>query len=167
MIKTTVFTLLMCSMCFLALKCGEANGMEANSIVTEELCDILSKAAREESKRLGIDISFAIADEDGSLLYFKRMGDSIPISVKLVPNKAYTAAKVRTATENLISEVAQGGSLYAINTVDSQLVVISGGFPLFAQGKCVGAIGVGGGTWDQDIQIGKYVIKVFEQTIQQ
>ena len=34
-------------------------------ILTDELCDTLCKAAREKSKQLGIDISFAVCDEHG------------------------------------------------------------------------------------------------------
>lgn len=34
-------------------------------ILTDELCDKLCAAAREKSKEIGIDISFAVSDENG------------------------------------------------------------------------------------------------------
>lgn len=34
-------------------------------ILTDEICDKLCAAAREKSKEIGIDISFAVSDENG------------------------------------------------------------------------------------------------------
>ena len=34
-------------------------------ILTDELCDKLCAAAKEKSREIGIDISFAISDENG------------------------------------------------------------------------------------------------------
>ena len=42
----------------------------------------------------------------------------------------------------------------------------AGGYPLFADGKIVGAIGVGGGTEAQDCEIAEHVVKVFEELIE-
>ena len=39
---------------------------------------------------------------------------------------------------------------------------VGGGYPLFADGKIVGAIGVGGGTEAQDCEIAEHVVRVFE-----
>ena len=44
-------------------------------ILTDELCDKLCASAREKSKELGIDISFAISDENGLPRAYRRYGD--------------------------------------------------------------------------------------------
>ncbi|MEQ6310522.1 MAG: heme-binding protein [Pseudomonadales bacterium] len=46
-----------------------------------------------------------------------------------------------------------------INTADPRVVLFAGGYPLFVNGKFVGAFGVGGGSWDQDEKIGQTVLK--------
>ena len=61
-------------------------------VLTDELCDKLCAAAREKSKEIGIDISFAISDENGLPRAYRRYGDALVLSITLVPGKAYTAA---------------------------------------------------------------------------
>ena len=43
-------------------------------ILTDELCDRLCAAAREKSKEIGIDISFAVSDENGLPRVYRRYG---------------------------------------------------------------------------------------------
>ena len=47
-----------------------------NEILSDKLCDRLCAAAREKSKELGIDISFAIADRHGLPRVYRRYGDA-------------------------------------------------------------------------------------------
>ena len=51
----------------------------------------------------------------------------------------------------------------AIQTNDPRITWVAGGYPLFVNGKIVGAIGVGGGTEDEDCTIAEYVVSVFEE----
>lgn len=46
-------------------------------ILTDELCDRLCAAAHEKSKELGIDISFAICDENGLPRAYRRYGEAL------------------------------------------------------------------------------------------
>lgn len=134
----------------------------AGCVLTDETCDILCNAAREKSREMGLDISFAIADSDGLPRLFRRFGDALVLSATLVPCKAYTSAVTQTPTGNLATCVADGGDLMGMNTCDRRLTVVAGGFPLFVDGKIVGAIGVGGGSKEQDIEIAEYVLAQFE-----
>ena len=51
---------------------------------TDELCDRLCAAAREKSRELGIDISFAISDKHGLPRVYRRYGDALVLSSTLV-----------------------------------------------------------------------------------
>ena len=53
----------------------------------------------------------------------------------------------------------------AIQANDSCITLVAGGYPLFVQGKIAGGIGVGGGTEEQDCQIGEYVVSQFESLV--
>ena len=53
-------------------------------ILTDELCDKLCAAAREKSKEIGIDISFAISDENGLPRVYRRYGEALVLSITLV-----------------------------------------------------------------------------------
>lgn len=132
-------------------------------ILTDELCDALCAAAREKSEELGIDISFAISDENGLPRAFRRYGDALVLSITLVPGKAYTAAVTQCRTKDVAACAKEGGPLMAIQTNDPKITLVAGGYPLFADGKIAGGIGVGGGTEEQDCAIAEYVVSVFNK----
>lgn len=132
-------------------------------ILTDELCDRLCAAAREKSKELGIDISFAISDEHGLPRAYRRYGEALILSITLVPGKAYTAAVTQCKTKDVAAAAAEGAALMAIQTNDPRITLVSGGYPLFADGKIAGGIGVGGGTEEQDCTIAEYVLSIFNE----
>lgn len=132
-------------------------------ILTDDLCDKLCAAAREKSRELGIDISFAISDENGLPRVYRRYGQALVLSITLVPGKAYTAAVTQCKTKDVAAAAAEGASLMSIQTNDPKITLVAGGYPLFANGKIAGGIGVGGGTEAQDCAIAEYVVAVFNE----
>lgn len=134
-------------------------------VLTDELCDRLCAAAWEKSKEIGIDISFAVCDESGLPRVYRRYGEALVLSIALVPGKAYTAAVTQCRTKDVATAAAEGSPLMAIQTNDARITLVAGGYPLFAKGKIVGGIGVGGGTEEQDCAIAEYVLSVFEQLV--
>jgi glc operon protein GlcG len=136
-------------------------------ILTDELCDKLCGAAKEKSRESGIDISFAIYDADGLPRVYRRYGEALVLSITLVPGKAHTAAVTQCETKDVAAAAAEGGSLMAIQTSDPRITLVSGGYPIFADGKIAGGIGVGGGTEEQDCEIAEYVVSVFNNSVNQ
>lgn len=134
-------------------------------VLTDELCDRLCEAAKEKSRELGIDISFAVSDENGLPRVYRRYGEALVLSITLVPGKAYTAAVTQCRTRDVAACAAEGASLMAIQANDPRITLVAGGYPLFAGGKIAGGIGVGGGTEAQDCEIAEYVVSVFEQMV--
>lgn len=132
-------------------------------VLTDELCDKLCLAAREKSREMGIDISFAVCDENGLPRVFRRYGEALVLSITLVPGKAYTAAITQCKTKDLAAYSVEGGSLMGIQSNDSKITLVAGGLPLFANGTIVGGIGVGGGTEEQDLAIAEYVVSTFNK----
>lgn len=136
-------------------------------ILTDELCDQLCAAAREKSRELGLDISFAVSDEHGLPRVYRRYGEALVLSITLVPGKAYTAAVTQCKTKDVAAAAAEGASLMAIQANDPRITLVAGGYPLFVDGKIAGGIGVGGGTEEQDCAIAEYVVSVFQKLTQQ
>lgn len=132
-------------------------------ILTDELCDKLCAAAHEKGKQAGVDISFAIYDENGLPRAYRRYGEALVLSITLVPGKAYTAAVTQCKTKDVAAAAAEGAPLMAIQTNDPQITLVAGGYPLFCNGKIAGGIGVGGGSEQQDCEIAEYVVSVFEE----
>ena len=132
-------------------------------VLTNELCDQLCAAALNKSREIGIDISFAIYDENGLPRVYRRYGEALVLSITLVPGKAYTAAVTQCKTKDVAAAAAEGQPLMSIQTNDPRITLVAGGYPLFAKGKIAGGIGVGGGTEEQDCAIAEYVVSVFEE----
>lgn len=132
-------------------------------ILTDELCDKLCEAAKQKSREMDVDINFAICDNNGLPKAYRRYGEALVLSITLVPGKAYTSAVTQCKTKDVADCSAEGGSLMAIQTTDSRITLVAGGYPLFVNGKIAGAIGVGGGTEEQDCLIAEYVVSVFEE----
>lgn len=130
------------------------------------MCDALCKAALRKSEELGIDISFAVCDRHGLPRVYRRYGEALVLSITLVPAKAYTAAVTQSKTKDLAPLVAEGGALMGIHANDARIMLVAGGYLLFAGGQIAGGIGVGGGTEEQDCAIAEYVVDVFEQMVQ-
>ena len=91
-------------------------------ILTDGLCDRLCAAAREKSRELGIDISFAISDENGLPRAYRRYGDALVLNITLVPGKAYTSAVTQCRTKDVAACAAEGGSLMAIQANDPKVM---------------------------------------------
>lgn len=135
-------------------------------ILTNELCANLSDAALKKSKELGIDISFAICDENGLLKVFHRFGEALVLSITLVPGKAYTSAITQSKTKDIALLAKEENSLMAIQSNDPKITLVAGGYPLFVNNKIAGGIGVGGGTEEQDCIIAEYVLSVFADLVE-
>lgn len=132
-------------------------------ILTDELCGKLVFSAKEKAQESGIDIRFAICDENGLLKYFQRFGNALVLSITLVPGKAYTSAITQSKTKDIAHLAKEGNALMAIQSNDPKITLVAGGYPLFVNGKIAGGIGVGGGTEEQDCMIAEYVLSKFEK----
>ncbi len=120
-------------------------------------------AAREKSKEVGIDISFAISDENGLPRVYRRYGEGLVLSITFVVGKTYTATVTQCKTKDIVACTAEGVSFMSIQTTDSRITLVAGEDPLFVNGKIAGGIGVGGGTEEQDYEIAEYIISVFNE----
>lgn len=58
---------------------------------------------------------------------------------------------------------AEGASLMAIQTNVPRIILVAGGYLLFAGGKIAG--GVGGGSEAQDCEIAEYVVSAFNEAM--
>jgi uncharacterized protein GlcG (DUF336 family) len=96
------------------------------------------------------NISVAVVDTHGALLYFERMEDTQYASNDIAINKAKTAATYRRPTRVFMDVINKGGPATA--TLGGGLTASPGGNPVFVDGRVVGAVGVSGVTGDQDEQ---------------
>jgi len=108
-----------------------------------------------------VPMVLTVVDAAGQLVEFRRMDGALVISTTLAPNKAYTAAAVRMATHELAGLAQPGGPLFGIETNIPKLTLIGGGLPLMRDGVLVGAVGVSGGSVEQDIDVAQSMANSF------
>lgn len=78
-------------------------------------------------------------------------------------NKAYTARAFDIPTKDLAKESEPGKQFYGIHVSNrGRVMIFAGGIPLKHEGKVVGAIGVSGGTGDQDQSVAEAGAEAFQ-----
>ena len=155
----------------------EMNNME--SIVREVLKQVkaapsmnlkLAKALMEkveaEAARIGVKAVVAVSDAAGRPIAVHCMGGAYIGSYDIAVNKTYTSVAFQMSTATLAELAAPGGSLYGIqHTNQGQIVIFGGGEPLYVDDVLIGAIGVSGGTAEQDITLATYGKEVLKEVI--
>jgi uncharacterized protein GlcG (DUF336 family) len=120
-------------------------------MVTLETARRLTAAAEEKANEIGVAMCIAVVDAGADLVSFQRMDGGWLGSIDIAINKAYTARAFDMSTEELGNMAQSGEPLFGIHTTnDVRIIVFAGGIPLARDGSVVGAIGVSGGTPDQD-----------------
>ena len=104
-----------------------------------------------EARKNNWTMAVAVADPSGELVYFERMDNTQTGSVSVAQDKARSAAMFKRPTKAFQDVVAAGGEGLRILALRGATPV-EGGIPLMIDGKIVGAIGVSGGTSQQDAQ---------------
>lgn len=115
-------------------------------------CLAVIAAAEEEAARIGARVSIAIVDAGGNLKAFLRMDGAEIAGPTLAVDKAYTAVANRTSTDELARLAAPGGPLFGLHAnSNGRFVIFGGGVPVAVDDVVTGAIGVSGGTVQEDI----------------
>lgn len=114
----------------------------------------LGYVAETAAANLGVAMAIALVDGEGCLQYFLRMEGALPASTDIAMSKAYTAAALRMTTEELGRLALPGGPLYGIqHTRGGRIILFGGGIPLRLQDRVAGAIGISGGTVEDDVRV--------------
>jgi uncharacterized protein GlcG (DUF336 family) len=120
------------------------------TITYEAACQVLDAAAR-HARSLGVAVCIAVADRAGHLVTFARLDGAPLLSAQIAQDKAYSVAAFGgLATHewwNMIQD--EPPVLHGILKTD-RLVVFGGGVPVHADGALIGAVGVSGGSAQQD-----------------
>ncbi|QNK54127.1 heme-binding protein [Dermacoccus sp. PAMC28757] len=119
-------------------------------------------AAEAESSTQGQPSNIAVVDAGGNLVAHVRMDGAWLGSIDISINKAFTARAFDTATKDLGDLAQPGEQFYGIHASnDGRVMIFAGGIPLERDGQVVGAVGVSGGTGDQDQAVAEAAASAF------
>jgi len=122
--------------------------------ITTESAKLVAAAAIAEARNNRWTMAIAIVDPGGHLVYFEKMQDTQTGSVDPAIDKARTSALFRRPTKLFQDAVAGGGEGLRVLRLTG-VTPIEGGVPIIVDGKVVGAIGVSGGSSEQDGQVAR------------
>ena len=137
------------------------SSIDMDSNLSLEKARKIIRAGERKAKEMNIAAVFAVVNPEGNLIIEERMDNAILVSIEVAYKKAYTAAALKLNTEDLTALVQPGAMFYGLQS-DSKYIVFGGGMLLKINGKIVGAVGVSGGSAQEDMEIAKACIKAFE-----
>jgi uncharacterized protein GlcG (DUF336 family) len=121
--------------------------------ITAEFAQQLIDSAEQKAVTDGKPMVIAVVDREGTLKAFVRMDGAPLLSVEIAQNKAYTAAAFGLATHAWFDFI-KGDEPLRLGIVHTErLVTFGGGFPIVVDGEVVGAIGVSGGHYTDDMAV--------------
>ncbi|MDC5699026.1 heme-binding protein [Intrasporangium calvum] len=111
-------------------------------------------AALERAAELGVPVNVAVTDPSGALLAFARMDGAPLLSSGIAQDKAWTVSAFNgIATHEFFDLIKDEPALREGIVHRERLVVFGGGVPVRVDGVLVGAVGVSGGSAEQDREI--------------
>ena len=114
----------------------------------------IAASAIAEAAKNNWTMAVAILDTGGNLVYFEKMDGTQTGSVRVAISKGRSAVLFKRPTKAFQDMLAAGGEGLRMLRLEGA-VPIEGGLPLLMDGKIVGAIGVSGGTSQQDGLVAK------------
>jgi len=121
------------------------------------------EACRAKATELGKAFVIAVCDESGRSKATLAMDGAPLVSSQVAIDKAYTAAGFGIPTDGWFDFIKDDEPLrLGAPTGIDRLVVFGGGIPLTVDGAIVGAVGVSGGHYSEDMEVASAGVAAFE-----
>lgn len=119
-------------------------------------------AGEAKATEIGQPMNIAVVDAGGNLVAHARMDGAWIGSIDISINKAYTSRAFDIATKDLAEYAQSGGQFFGIHSSNNgRVMIFAGGIPLRRAGAVVGAVGVSGGTGEQDQAVAEAAAAAF------
>ena len=114
----------------------------------------IAERAEARSAELGVPVVIAAADAGGNLMLLHRVEGALLASIEIAINKAWSAVAFQAPTATLGPLATEDGPFPGLaDTNSGRVVLFGGGVPVHVDGELAGAIGISGGTAEQDVDI--------------
>lgn len=108
-------------------------------------------AAEKKATEISQPMNIAVVDGGGNLVSHVRMDEAWIGSIDIAINKAFTSRAFDIPTKDLAQHSQSGDQFFGIHACNhGRVMVLAGGIPLKRDGKTVSAVGVSGGSAEQD-----------------
>lgn len=124
-----------------------------------QLAKEVAERVETEASRIKVAVSVTVADPHGNVVLQHRMNGALGFSMLFSERKAYTSAMTRKNTSDIFPLVQPGKELFHMMSQE-RFCAMGGGAPLDLGGDFYGAVGVSGGTVDEDVSILERALKI-------
>lgn len=115
----------------------------------------INKRITKAAALLDKKVSISVLDSSGTIILMSRADGIGPHNIEAARRKAYTALSTKTTTLSLLRNVEINPDTKNLNTI-SELLLLSGGVPIWYKGNIIGSVGIaGGGSSENDDLIAK------------
>ena len=131
-------------------------------MMTLDKAQMVLKAAIAKAKEIGQPMNIAVVDAGTNLTAFMRMDGAWLGSIDIAINKAFTAKAFDLSTLELGRNSQPGDQFFGIYVSNhSRVMIFAGGIPIKENGQVAGAIGVSGGSGEQDQKVAEAAVAAF------
>ena len=117
--------------------------------INVETAEKLTQACVEFAKRNNQAVTVFILSPTGQIVHSYRMDGQVPINIETAELKAKSVLYTRDSSHARANQVANNLSLQMLWAALG-VFPVSGGLPIIVDGQLIGAIGVGGGSKDEE-----------------
>ncbi|WP_372624676.1 GlcG/HbpS family heme-binding protein [Falsiroseomonas sp.] len=116
-------------------------------------------AAIAKSRELKKANCIAIVNEAGQLKAFHAMDGAPHLAIQIAQDKAYTASSFGIPTHSWWDFIKGDPPLLHGIVHTPRLVIFGGGYPVMEEGQMIGAIGVSGGHYSDDMEVARAALE--------
>lgn len=134
--------------------------------MTLSLAKAIIEKIERRAEEMGLAVVIVVSDAAGRPTAVHCMDGAYIASYDIAVNKTFTAAGLKMSTAKLAQLSQPGQPLYGIqHTNGGKIVIFGGGEPLETEGKIIGALGVSGGSAEEDTALAAYGRDIFKEVI--
>ncbi|MFH8379111.1 heme-binding protein [Streptomyces cyaneofuscatus] len=135
--------------------------IKTESVSLEDARRVIA-AGEAKADEIGSPSNIAVVDVGGNLVAHIRMDEAWIGSVDISISKAFTSRAFDISTADLAANAGPGEQFFGINASNNgRVMIFAGGVPLRHGGRIVGAVGVSGGSGEQDQTVAEAAATAF------
>ena len=151
---SSILLLFLALICWVQSYAQDSQKLQLPGDITATQATSILQTAKQLAEAQGILINIAIVDAGANLKGFLRMDGSYLGSIDIAIKKAKTARYFNCSTGDLGKISQPGGDIYNVEFSNQGLITFPGGIPIKdKEGVIIGAIGISGGSIEQDHSI--------------
>ncbi|MEM5300001.1 heme-binding protein [Burkholderia sp. JPY481] len=132
-------------------------------LITSCQAQTVIDGAEEKARDLGLPVVIVVVDAGAHLKALRRMDGAVLASIYIAIRKASTAVLFQANSEAVWEFCKPGAPAPGLELTNGGLAPFGGGIPLKASnGIVIGALGVSGGTVEQDLEVAQAAFAAFQ-----